>query len=142
MYSTVWIAIRSMAMNTSRILFSANEMSWENNPIYGTKQSYISPNELIQGFILFPWYNTPMSYLKSNTGLSMSSQKPLIHYSITLIRHRGLYKLYIIQEWPFLCHHAYCPFPWGSRFWSYPVICIIHNSGYIFISMHITQKAL
>lgn len=38
---------------------------------------------------------------------------------------------------PFLYRYAYGSFSCGSRFWSYPVLCIIHNPGYIFISMHI-----
>ena len=42
----------------------------------------------------------------------------------------------------FLYHYAYYPFPCGSRLLSYPVLFIIHNSGYIFNLMHITQKAL
>lgn len=50
--------------------------------------------------------------------------------------------LYEYKNGPFLYCYAYGLFPCGSRLWSYPVLCIIHNSGYIFISMHITQKAL
>ena len=59
--------------------------------------------------------------------------KELIHHTEGLL---------VYKNDPFLYRYAYCPFPCGSRLWGYPVLCIIHNSGYIFISMHITQKAL
>lgn len=42
----------------------------------------------------------------------------------------------------FFYYYEYGSFPCGSRLLSYPVLCIIHNSGYIFNLMHITQKAL
>lgn len=61
-------------------------------------------------------------------------------YHKTLNHHTG--GLYVIKNDLFPYHHAYCPLPWGSRLWSYPVLCIIHSSGYIFNPMHITQKAL
>lgn len=51
----------------------------------------------------------------------------------------GVYKY---KNGLFLYHYAYGSFPCGSRLWSSPVLCIIHNSGYIFTLMHITQKAL
>lgn len=60
--------------------------------------------------------------------------------SYALIHHTG--DLYEYKNDPFLYRYAYGSFPCGSRLWSSPVLCIIHNSGYIFISMHITQKAL
>lgn len=64
-------------------------------------------------------------------------------YPKALNYHTGdLYKLYIIQEWPLPYYYAYCPFPCGSRLLGYPVLCIIHNSEYIFNLMHITQRAL
>lgn len=59
--------------------------------------------------------------------------KDLIHHTEDLLVYKNGLILY---------HHAYCLFPWGSRLLSYPVLCIIHNSGYIFTLMHITQKAL
>lgn len=64
-------------------------------------------------------------------------------YPKALNYHTGIYISSILYKNDlFLYYYAYGSFPCGSSLWSYPVLCIIHNSGYIFNLMHITQKAL
>lgn len=56
-------------------------------------------------------------------------------YHKVLNHHPG--DLYVYKNDLLLYYYAYGPFPCGSRLCGSPVLYIIHNSGYIFIFMHI-----